>query len=156
VGHATPAAGTIHTRIGRSARDRKKMAALPLTSNVRRKYRYQDEICDDEPDQNLEGREAITHYQVEETFALTSLVRCRIETGRTHQIRVHLAHLRHPVVGDAVYGRAHEELPAPADRQMLHAEKLTIDHPVSGERLTFTAPLPADFQSLLDALRKSK
>ena len=155
-GAPRPAAGTIHTRIGRSSRDRKKMAALPLTTNIRRRLRFQDEICDEEPDENPEGREAVTHYRVEETFPHVSLVRCRIETGRTHQIRVHLAHLRHPVVGDEVYGRARHDLPAPAARQMLHAEKLALDHPATGERLAFTAPLPADFTALLAALRGMK
>ena len=79
----------------------------------------------------------------------------KIETGRTHQIRVHLAHQRHPVVGDTTYGRARAAvLPGPVTRQMLHAAELTFSHPVTGERLTFTAPLPADFRDLLAALEK--
>jgi len=77
----------------------------------------------------------------------------RLLPGRTHQIRVHLAHQRHPVVGDTTYGRARAtSLPAPVHRQMLHAAELSFIHPRTGQRLELTAPLPADFAALLDAL----
>ena len=93
------------------------------------------------------GRSAVTHYEVLAAGPLASLLRVRIETGRTHQIRVHLAHLGHPVVGDAVYGRARRGLPADLEihRQMLHAHVLELVHPRTGRPLVFTAPPPADF-----------
>ena len=93
------------------------------------------------------GRSAVTHYEVLAAGPLASLLRVRIETGRTHQIRVHLAHLGHPVVGDATYGRARHDLPADLEipRQMLHAHVLEIVHPRTGRPLAFTAPPPADF-----------
>jgi 23S rRNA pseudouridine1911/1915/1917 synthase len=93
------------------------------------------------------GRSAVTHYEVLAAGPLASLLRVRIETGRTHQIRVHLAHLGHPVVGDATYGRARHGLPDDLSipRQMLHAHVLQIAHPRDGRPLTFTAPPPADF-----------
>ena len=93
------------------------------------------------------GRAAITHYEVLAAGPLASLLRVRIETGRTHQIRVHLARLGHPVVGDTVYGRARHGLPPGLDlsRQMLHAHALKIVHPRTGAPLAFTAPPPADF-----------
>lgn len=130
--HAT---GTIHTRIGRSTRDRKKMAAFPISA----------------PDDEAHGKEAVSHYEVMDPLGPATLLRVRIETGRTHQIRVHLAHINHPVVGDTVYGRARPELRA--ERQMLHAERLTITHPRTKETLTFTAPLPADFVALINQLK---
>lgn len=131
------AAGTVHTRIGRSTRDRKKMAAYPLAA----------------PDDEAHGKEAISHYEVVKSFERASLLRLRIETGRTHQIRVHLAHIHHPVVGDATYGGARPELPAP--RQMLHAERLSLTHPRTKERMTFVAPLPEDFVSVINQLKSS-
>ena len=93
------------------------------------------------------GRPAVTHYEVLAVGPLASLLRVRIETGRTHQIRVHLAHLGHPVVGDVVYGRARHGLPADLKipRQMLHAHVLEIVHPRTGRPLVCTAPPPADF-----------
>ena len=93
------------------------------------------------------GRAAVTHYETLAAGPLAALLRVRIETGRTHQIRVHLAHLGHPVVGDATYGRARHGLPENLQipRQMLHAHVLQIIHPRTGRRLVFTAPPPADF-----------
>ena len=93
------------------------------------------------------GRAAVTHYETLAAGPLASLLRVRIETGRTHQIRVHLAHLGHPVVGDSTYGRARQGLPADLaiPRQMLHAHVLAIAHPRDGRPLAFTAPPPADF-----------
>lgn len=149
-GTPKPAVGTIHTLIARHPQNRKKMTALPLTSRI---IWPEDEEEEDAP--TPRGREAITHYRVEESLGPVSLLRVRIETGRTHQIRVHLTHLRHPVVGDTTYGRARAaDLPAPVTRQMLHAAELSFNHPLTGERLTFRAPLPSDFQTLLDALRQ--
>ena len=93
------------------------------------------------------GRPAVTHYETLAAGPLATLLRVRIETGRTHQIRVHLAHLGHPVVGDSTYGRARQGLPADLKipRQMLHAHVLEIAHPRDGRPLAFTAPPPPDF-----------
>jgi 23S rRNA pseudouridine1911/1915/1917 synthase len=110
-----------------------------------------------------DGREAVTHYWIEERFRAHTLLRVRLETGRTHQIRVHLAHVGLPVVGDPVYG-GRRRLVAGAtaalnaalkgfQRQALHARRLAFHNPLSGEPLAFEAPLPADFQALLAALR---
>lgn len=116
------------------------------------------------------GREAITHYEVLETFAgrdgkpIASLVRCLLETGRTHQIRVHMAHLGHPVMGDALYARAHKSRAGKLTdraksaleglrRQALHAAELGFIHPVSRRRLRFASPLPAEIDGLIAALR---
>ena len=125
--------GTVHTHIARSEKDRKKMAVYDLDDR---------------------GKHAITHYRVEEKFEQCSLIRCQIETGRTHQIRVHMTHLRHPIVGDSIYGRSRNtQLPAPFHRQMLHAAHLEIEHPRTGEKLIFEAPLFDDMINLLTALR---
>lgn len=97
------------------------------------------------------GRAAVTHFSVIESFASTALLRCVLETGRTHQIRVHLAFIGHPVVGDAVYGARRQHLGM--DGQALHATALAFRHPVSGERLRFEVPPPADFQALVARLR---
>ena len=93
------------------------------------------------------GRPAVTRYETLAAGPLAALLRVRIETGRTHQIRVHLAHLGHPVVGDATYGRARHGLPEGLSlpRQMLHARLLKIAHPRDGRPLEFTAPPPPDF-----------
>jgi len=130
-GTPAPTLGTIKAPIGRHPIHRKKMAA-----NVRN------------------GRDAVSHYEVIESFGKASLIRVKIETGRTHQIRVHMAHLKHPVIGDTLYGRTHKSgLQAP--RQMLHAAQLQLTHPHSGEKMTFTAPCPKDMETLLKQLRKT-
>lgn len=109
------------------------------------------------------GREAITHYRVREKFRSHTVVECRLETGRTHQIRVHMAYVKHPLIGDPLYGGSFK-LPKAATealvdslrgfrRQALHAEKLSFTHPVSGETLSFDSPLPADMVALIDTLR---
>ena len=114
-----------------------------------------------------DGREAITHYQIENRFGgegweITKL-ECRLETGRTHQIRVHMAHIGHPLLGDGVYAPGFatkaNRLPEPLksivaglNRQALHAAELGFEHPVTGEELLFTAPLPEDLQALEVAL----
>ena len=133
------AADTVTTRLGRSMHDRKKIAVLRTS-----------------------GREAITHYRLRETFAgKASLVVCRLETGRTHQIRVHMAHIGNPCLGDPVYGSgapAREVQAALRDsgfsRQALHAAVLGFKHPVTGERLRFETAPPADLQALIDALHR--
>jgi len=100
------------------------------------------------------GKEAITHYDVVERFPGFTLLRCRLETGRTHQIRVHMQHIGHPLVGETVYSasrRSHHKIPFP--RQALHAERLGLIHPVTQEAMHWECPLPPDFASLLAALR---
>jgi 23S rRNA pseudouridine1911/1915/1917 synthase len=116
--------GTVSTLIGRHPAQRKKMAVVARN-----------------------GKQAVTHYTVEQRLGDITLVRCRIETGRTHQIRVHMQSLGCPVVGDTVYGRtaADNRLPRKAKRQMLHATHLAFAHPVTGAAMDFIAPLPEDF-----------
>lgn len=128
-GVPTLARGRIKTTIGRHPIHRKKMAA-----NVRN------------------GRHAVSSYEVTEAFTWASLLRIKIETGRTHQIRVHMAHLKHPVLGDTLYGKTNNT-GVPAKRQMLHAAKLSITHPDTQQRMTFHAPLPDDMNAVLEALR---
>lgn len=124
--------GVVDAPIGRSTKDRTRMAVIGS------------------------GRPARTHYDVEETRVepVTSLLRCRLETGRTHQIRVHLSAIGHPLVGDRAYGGEREGLPEgpPLDRPFLHAAHLAFDHPVTGERMAFDAPLPVDLLGLLERL----
>ena len=110
-----------------------------------------------------DGRDAVTHYRLRERFRAHTLLECRLETGRTHQIRVHMAHLKHPIVGDPLYGGplklprgATEELIATLrgfKRQALHAETLEFAHPVTGEPVRCTAPVPDDLVQLVRALR---
>ena len=136
------AGGTVHAPLGRHPSDRIRMAVL----------------------KEGQGRDAITHYRVRERFRAHSLIECRLETGRTHQIRVHMAYVRHPLVGDPLYGGglklprgATPELAATLQdfrRQALHAETLAFVHPASGETMSWSAPAPADFHALLDALRR--
>ncbi|MFN3543810.1 MAG: 23S rRNA pseudouridine(1911/1915/1917) synthase RluD [Thiobacillus sp.] len=100
------------------------------------------------------GKEAVTHYEVVERFPGVTLLRCKLETGRTHQIRVHMQHIGHPLVGEQVYSasrRSHLRLAFP--RQALHAERLGLLHPLTGEPMQWKCPLPADFAALLEALR---
>ena len=109
-----------------------------------------------------DGRDAVTHYRLRERFRAHTLLECRLETGRTHQIRVHMQHLKHPIVGDPLYGGP-LKLPRGATealiealrgfrRQALHAEILEFAHPVSGEPVRCTAPLPADMRALIKTL----
>lgn len=116
--------GTIHTFIGRHPTDRKRMSVL--TSG---------------------GKEAITHYKVLKQLGNYSYIECRLETGRTHQIRVHMAYLGHPLLGDAVYGP--KNCPFPLQGQTLHAKILGFTHPETGAYLETDAPLPQYFQELL-------
>ena len=103
---------------------------------------------------SAKGRPALSRYRTLASGPLASLLEVRIETGRTHQIRVHLAHLGHPVVGDPTYGRARRDVPGcpPIPRQMLHARRLRFAHPRDGRILDFCAPPPPDFISVLRAL----
>ena len=105
------------------------------------------------------GKEAVTHVSVEERFPYCTLVRCRLETGRTHQIRVHMTHIGHPLVGDSVYQRGTQKCSAQLrellngfPRQALHATRLALDHPVTGERMQFDSPLPDDMEELLERI----
>ena len=110
------------------------------------------------------GKPAVTHYRLVERFEAHTHVRCKLESGRTHQIRVHMAHVRHPLVGDPVYGGrlrlpkgTSDELRdvlAAFHRQALHAQKLTLEHPETGEILSWEAPLPDDMVKLIEALSK--
>jgi len=113
-----------------------------------------------------DGRAAVTHYRIEKRFRAHTLARVRLETGRTHQIRVHLAHIGYPIVGDPVYG-GRRRLPAGASaalkaalegfhRQALHAARLSFEHPKSGKPVAYEAPLPADLAGLLDALERDR
>jgi len=101
----------------------------------------------------VRGKPAVTHYQVLERFAHATLLCCRLETGRTHQIRVHLASIGHPLLGDPVYGRSVTAAGLRFHRQALHAERLSLVHPVSGKTLSWRSPLPGDMQELIESLR---
>lgn len=96
-----------------------------------------------------EGREARTHFRVQHRYTHHTLLLLQLETGRTHQIRVHLKAIGHPVVGDPVYGSRHSRLQLPLQRQFLHAYQLKFTHPTTGKALEFTAPLPDDLQKIL-------
>jgi 23S rRNA pseudouridine1911/1915/1917 synthase len=137
------AQGTIRSNIGRSVKDRKVQAVYPLDGE--------------------DGKSAVTHYKVLRTFGHVALVQCNLETGRTHQIRVHMKHIGHPLFSDATYGgnkvlygqrtgaykafvdTAFELMP----RQALHAKSLGFTHPVTGEQMQFEVELPTDFASVL-------
>ena len=123
-GHPSPPEADIEAPIGRHPRDRQRMAIVST------------------------GRPSITRYKVVSAYKRASLVEARPRTGRTHQIRVHLASVGHPVVGDSTYGRAVEGL----SRQFLHAHQLAFTHPGSGEPMSFTAPLPDDLETYLGGL----
>ena len=122
--------GTVNASIGRHPTDRKKMSTK--ASN---------------------GRHAVTHYKVLERFGNYTYIECELETGRTHQIRVHMASIGHPILGDDVYGPA--KCPFHLEGQTLHAKVLGIVHPTTGEYMEFDAPLPEYFVELLEKLRKS-
>jgi 23S rRNA pseudouridine1911/1915/1917 synthase len=131
--------GTVDEPIGRHRSDRVRMAI------------------------RSDGRPAVTHYRVLERYRAHTYVRAKLETGRTHQIRLHFAHLKHPLVGDPVYGRRLAQPPGASEelirvlrvfrRQALHAGKLAFEHPRTRVPIALTTPPPADFEQLLDALR---
>ncbi len=110
------------------------------------------------------GKEAITHYRIQERFRHHNLLNLRLETGRTHQIRVHMAHIQHPLIGDPVYGGRLKLPPRCSDRlaqtlrkfhrQALHAARLGLEHPVTGEQMEWEVPMPEDMEQLLKALRE--
>lgn len=114
--------GTVHAPIGRDPRDRQKMCVIAANS-----------------------KDAVTHYRVLAQFERHAHIRCRLETGRTHQIRVHMKYIGHPVYGDAVYGKAEKGI----EGQCLHAKTIGFVHPVTGEYLAFDSPLPDYFTAVL-------
>ncbi len=120
----------IDNHIGRHPRERKRMAVVP-------------------PE---DGKPAVTHYRVLAGTDKAALLEVRILTGRTHQIRVHLAHIKHPVLGDAVYGGRQSGIPVRPERQMLHAWRLAFTHPGTGAKMAFTAPPPEDFRTVAQTL----
>ena len=120
--------GTVDAPIGRSLRDRKKMAVVP------------------------DGRRAVTHYEVLARYPGYTHLRCQLETGRTHQIRVHMAYLGHPLAGDPVYGPQND--PERLGGQCLHARELTFVHPTTGQTVHLTCPLPDWFSGFLDRLER--
>ena len=130
-----PSSGTIDAPLARSAANRKKIAIV----------------------EGARGKRAVTHYRMLRPLREAALTECRLETGRTHQVRVHMASIGHPLLGDPVYGRtrpAHREVLKRLNfhRQALHAAELGFVHPVSKENLTFKSPLPSDIQELFGAL----
>jgi 23S rRNA pseudouridine1911/1915/1917 synthase len=133
--------GTIETPLGRHAIQREKMAVVSAAR----------------------GREAITHWEKLEDYGVAALLRCRLETGRTHQIRVHMAHIGHPLIGDSTYGagfktkvaklpQAAREAVGALGRQALHAATLGFEHPITGEEMMFESELPEDLERLRAAL----
>ena len=144
-GVPNPAEGTINANLGRSPRDRRVVEVKPAT----------------------EGKHAITHYRVLEDFIHTALIECRLETGRTHQIRAHMKHLGHPLFADAAYegnriwhGQQTSSYKAFVEnafklcpRQALHAAELGFEHPATGETMRFAAPLPPDMAALVEKWR---
>src|SRR5690606_37075899 len=129
-GHLPAEEMTTDAPIGRHPTDRKRMAVVEG------------------------GRRAVTHFRVLERWRAADLVRARLETGRTHQIRVHLAHLGHPVVGDPVYGARRS--PWELEGQCLHARRLGFRHPRTGAWMTFTTPLPEHMERVLEDLRRQE
>lgn len=164
--------GTIEAAIARSTANRQKMAVVlpPRQTGRRIVAEHRVAVEYEAPEFKAHGKHAITHYDVQESFGLVAArLSCELETGRTHQIRVHLAHLGHSVLGDPLYGEArghkkHRALQALDDapralildfpRQALHAAALSFIHPVTGKKMRFTAPRPDDMAALLKALRK--
>lgn len=129
-GNIVEESGTIKGAIGRHPTERKQMAIVEG------------------------GKPAITHFYVLERYGAYTLVECRLETGRTHQIRVHLTSIGHPLVGDPKYGR--RKCPFKIQGQALHSRELTLIHPRTGEQMHFEAPLPQDMQEILKILRNPK
>ena len=128
--------GTVDAPIGRCPTDRKKMAVIR--------------------DPEKRARQAVTHYEVLERYKGFTHIKCELETGRTHQIRVHMSYIGHPLVGDTLYGGGHTEFEKNNKKyimgQCLHAGRLTLRHPRTGELMTFEAPLPESFLKILEKL----
>jgi 23S rRNA pseudouridine1911/1915/1917 synthase len=138
-GHPSPAEGTIDARVGRSDADRKKMTVLPNNSS--------------------RGKSAVTHYKVLQRLDHAAQIECRLETGRTHQVRVHCASIGHPLLGDPAYGRTPKQLRPQLERlgfarQALHAAELGFQHPLTGEMVQFRSDLPQDMAELIDELSR--
>jgi 23S rRNA pseudouridine1911/1915/1917 synthase len=136
-GLPVPPSGTVNARIGRSDANRKKMAVLP--------------------DSATRGKYAVTHYRMLEAFAGAALVECRLETGRTHQVRVHMASIGHPLLGDPLYARTNPRIRPILShsgfaRQALHAAELGFAHPISGETHEFRSEMPADMREILEKI----
>ena len=123
--------GTVDAPIGRHPKDRKKMAVVPLT-----------------------GRHAVTHYKVLERFAKYTLIEAKLDTGRTHQIRVHTHYLNHPVVGDIIYGPKGKS--AVKIGMLLHSASMEFRQPITGEIIKLEAPVPQDFAEMLEKLRSGE
>jgi 23S rRNA pseudouridine1911/1915/1917 synthase len=139
-GHPNPASGRIEGRIGRSAHNRKKMAVLD--------------------EGTARGKHAVTHYVLKQRLEHCSLLECRLETGRTHQVRVHCASIGHALLGDQLYGKTPTALKPVLKslgfaRQALHAAELGFKHPVTGEDLRFYTDLPSDFSELIEECGRS-
>ncbi|WP_017292569.1 RluA family pseudouridine synthase [Geminocystis herdmanii] len=124
--------GTVDLPIGRHPVDRKKMAIVPVEKG---------------------GREAVTHWQLQERLGNYSLIKFQLETGRTHQIRVHASHIKHPIIGDPLYSAGHS-VGVNLTGQALHAFRLTLVHPITQEVIESIAPLPPEMEKLLRMLRK--
>jgi 23S rRNA pseudouridine1911/1915/1917 synthase len=122
-------AGKINAPIGRDVRDRQRMTVT-----------------------QEHGKDAVTHFVVKERFKDSTYIECRLETGRTHQIRVHMKYMKHPIMGDVKYGGTSPYMDT--EGQVLHAYQLTLVHPRTGKTMTFEAPLPEYFQKLLTILRE--
>ena len=139
IGNLRQDSGTVDAPIGRHPTDRKRMAVLRGA--------------------DAHARDAVTHYRVLERFDGLCHVECHLETGRTHQIRVHMSSLGHPLLGDPVYGGANHRFcqshPALIHGQCLHAAELSLIHPRSGEEMHFTCPLPEDIERILTILRRT-
>ncbi|MBK6414585.1 RluA family pseudouridine synthase [Sphingopyxis sp.] len=135
-GRPMPASGTVDAALGRSNTNRKKMAVVAAGR----------------------GKRAVTHYRTIEPLRHASLIECRLETGRTHQVRVHMAHVGHPLVGDPVYGRARKPLSEVLNaqnfaRQALHAAHLGFIHPMTGNNIALDSEIPPDMRELIEELR---
>lgn len=129
VGKINQESGVVDAPIGRDKKNRQRMAVTESNS-----------------------KEAITHFHVMESFHNATYLDCSLETGRTHQIRVHMQYIHHPVMGDEVYGKKCPYMDT--EGQVLHAYRLTLIHPTTGKEMTFEAPIPEYFEELLDILRK--
>lgn len=135
-GYPMPAKGTVTGNIGRSPQNRKKMAVV----------------------EENKGKHAVTHYEIQHRLRHSALIECQLETGRTHQVRVHMAHIGHALLGDPLYGRSSKVLQEALkslnfERQALHAARLGFIHPVTGYKCDYNSPIPCDMRELLTLLR---
>jgi 23S rRNA pseudouridine1911/1915/1917 synthase len=135
-GHPMPAKGSVTGNIGRSPQNRKKMAVVVANK----------------------GKHAVTHYEVQNRLRHSALIECQLETGRTHQVRVHMAHIGHALLGDPLYGRSSKVLREALkslnfERQALHAARLGFIHPVTEIKCDYISPIPSDLRELLTLLR---